>query len=159
MIRVDKQHGALACLAVLAMVFSGSTAAESLSCVAERASGFVYDEQSESWQTIGFSVENRQYLVSPANQDDIIARALKYDYQITEAGSSKPVIHCRAVKLADSNQETGLIMCKGAFGASFNIDREAGRYIRSQPNGYVTRQASTQSADGPYMEIGSCKSN
>ncbi len=60
------------------------------------------------------------------------------------------------MKLADSNEETGLIMCKGLFGASFNIDRQTGRYIRSQPTGYVTRQASTRDDEGPFMEIGSC---
>lgn len=159
MIRVDKGRIALACLAALAIVFSGSTYAESLSCAAESASGFVYDKQSETWQASSFPIENRKYLVQPANQDDLIARTLKYDYEIKDAGSSKPVIHCKAVRLPDSNEETGLIMCRGSFGASFNIDRETGRYVRSQPTGYVTKRTSTATEEGPYLEIGNCFAN
>jgi hypothetical protein len=158
MIRVDKGRVAPGCLLALLLVFSGSITAESLSCVAESASGFVYDKQSESWQASSLPIENRKYLVLPANEDDFIARALKYDHEIIAAGSSKPVIRCKTVRLPDSNEETGLILCKGSLGASFNIDTRTGRYVRSQPAGYMTWQTSTESSAGPYMEIGNCSS-
>jgi hypothetical protein len=144
------------CLLALILVGSEAVHAETLSCAARSASGFIYDMQSDSWQPASFPIETRKYRVRPANEDDIIARALKYDYEIIAADSSHPVIRCKSVKLPDSNEETGLIMCKGTFGASFNIDTVTGRYIRSQPTGYVTRQASTDSGDGPYIEIGNC---
>lgn len=159
MIRVDKGRIAPGCLVALILVISESTYADTLSCVAERASGFVYDEQSESWQATVFSIENRKYLVQPANEDDIVASALKYDYEVKDAGSAKSVILCKSIKLPDTNQETGLIMCKGPFGGTFNIDKVTGRYIRSQTTGYVTRQASTSPGNGPYLEIGSCIPN
>ena len=158
MIRVDKGRIAPGCLLALILVCSEAVHAETLSCAARSASGFVYDKQSDSWQVSSFPVDERKYLVRPANQDDLIARALKYDYEITAAGSSKPVIRCKSVKLPDSNEETGLIMCKGPFGASFNIDTVTGRYIRTQPTGYVTRQTSTAANETPFMEIGSCTS-
>ena len=156
MIRVYTRRIAPGCLAAPLLFLSVSAFAGSLSCAAHSASGFVYDKQSESWQASPFPIENRKYSVRPANQDDIFARALKYDYEIIEADSSKPVIRCKTVRLPDSNEETGLIMCKGAFGAIFNIDTGTGRYIRSQPTGYVMRQTSTELDDGPYLEIGSC---
>lgn len=155
MIRVDQRRFAPGCLAALAL-FSGPIHAESLHCAAQSASGFVYDEAAGAWTVASFPVENRKYLVAPANENDIFAQALKYDYEVRDAGSSKPVIHCKSVKLPDSNEETGLILCKGSFGATFNIDRQTGRYIRTQPTGYVLREASTQSEDGPFMEIGNC---
>ena len=158
MIRVDTGRIAPGCLMALILLCSETVLAESLSCAARSASGFVYDKQSDSWQPASFPIDDRKYRVRPANEDDIIARALRYDYEITAAGSPTPVIRCKSVRLPDSNEETGLIMCKGSFGAVFNIDTATGRYVRSQPTGYVTRQASTDpDADGgPYIEIGNC---
>jgi hypothetical protein len=124
--------------------------------VAERANGFVYDPENKSWKLSSFSVENKKYRVSPTDGNDIFTRALKYDYEIRDAGSPKPIIHCKTIKETDSNRETGLILCRGSFGASFNIDKQSGRYIRSQPSGYVTKKASSESEDGPYMEVGNC---
>ena len=157
MIRVDTTRIAPGCLLALVIFFPGSTLAETLLCAAERTSGFVYDKESQTWKAADFATEQRMYRVTPANQDDIVARTLKYDYEIRDAASSKPVIHCKSVRLPDSNQETGLIMCRGSFGASFNIDTTTGRYIRAQPAGYVTRPASTEADDTPYLEIGNCK--
>jgi hypothetical protein len=156
MIRVGKGRIAPGCLVALLLVISESTVAESFSCAARSASGFVYDEQSGTWQVASFPIENRRYRVRPSNQDNIFARVLEYDYEVTDADSSKPVIRCKAVRLPDSNQQTGLILCRGSLGASFNIDTATGRYIRSQPTGYVTRRTSTEAGDGPYLEIGSC---
>ena len=157
MIRVCKKHFAAGCLSALVIVFSGSAQAESLVCVAESASGFVYDENAETWKVSTLAVEERKYLVAPANEDNIFVQALHYDYEITETDSAKPVIHCKTVKFPDSNEETGFIMCKGPFGTSFNIDKVTGRYIRSETTGYMERHASSASGDGPYMEIGNCK--
>ena len=156
MIRVDRIQPGLRCLALLAVVFSKTAFPQALFCTAEQVSGFVYDPSDQSWKASSFPTEHRSYLVAPANAGNLVARTLKFDYEVKDADSSEPVIHCRTVKLPDSNEETGLIMCKGSFGASFNIDRRSGRYIRAQTSGYVTRQASTKITRGPYMEIGSC---
>lgn len=157
MIRVDTTRIAPVCLVALAVFFSGSIHAESLVCTADRASGFVYDKQSQQWVAADFSTEERKYRVMSANEDDIFAQALKYDYEVINARSSAPVVYCKSVKYPDSNEKTGLIMCRGAFGAIFNIDTTTGRYIRTQPTGYVTQQASTGAEDTPYMEIGNCR--
>jgi len=156
MTRVHARHDTIRCLAILALVISETAAAETLFCTAERASGFVYDPAEQTWKASSLSVEHRQYRVAPANEDDLVSRALKYDYQVTDAGSSKPVIQCKSVKYPDSNETTGLILCRGSLGASFNIDTQTGRYVRAQPSGYVTRQASMDSGEGPYIEIGNC---
>ena len=127
MIRVDKGHITIMCLAVLVLVLSKSTFADSLVCVPERANGFVYDQETKTWQVSSFSVENKSYLVSPADENNIFIKALKYDYEIKDVSSPKPIIHCKAVKETDSNLETGLILCRGSLGASFNIDKASGR--------------------------------
>ena len=164
MMKVDQGPVACKYLAVLALFVSQSSIADSYLCEAERASGFVYDQDSKTWETSGFSIEDRKYLVTRTDQDDIFIRALKYDYEIKKADSQHPIIQCKAVKYIDSNEETGLIACRGPFGASFNIDKRNGRYIRSQPTGYVTMKINSNSnsstdmgtANGPYMEIGNC---
>jgi len=156
MIRVDKGRITKKCLAVLVLVFSNPALADSFVCVAERANGFVYDQETETWEVSSFSVENRSYLVSPTDENNIFIKALKYDYEIKDVSSPKPIIHCKAVKETDSNLETGIILCRGSLGASFNIDKGSGRYVRSQPSGYVTQKASSGTGDGPYMEIGNC---
>ena len=104
MIRVDRKHDATWCLALSALLFSAAVSAESLYCSAESASGFVFDAQAQTWKVSSFPVDKRQYRVAPANEGDIIAKALKYDYEVRDAVSSKPVIHCKTVKLSDSNR-------------------------------------------------------
>ena len=156
MIQVYRRRDAVRWLAVLALVFSATASPQALFCKAEQASGFVYDPEDQSWKVSSFPVEHRRYLVAPANADNLVARALRYDYEVQDARSSKSVVQCRAVRLPDSNEETGLIICKGSFGASFNIDRHSGRYVRAQTGGYVTRQVNTETTQGPYLEIGSC---
>lgn len=156
MIRVDMRPGTITVPVVLAFYISTAASAEALFCTAERASGFIYDPADQSWEVSTLSVEHRQYLVAPANEDNLFARALKYDYEVKDAGSSKPIIHCKSLKYPDSNEETGLIMCKGSFGASFNIDKQSGRYVRAHTGYSFTRQTSAEATEGPYMEIGNC---
>ena len=156
MMRVDKVTVTVKCLAVLVFVVSESTYADSFVCVAERANGFVYDQENKTWEVASFPVENKKYLVLPTDENDIFLRALRFDYEIKDASSPKPIIHCKSVKETDSNRETGLVLCRGSSGASFDFDKASGRYIRSQPSGYVTQKASSETGGGPYMEIGNC---
>lgn len=156
MIKVDKWHISCRSLAVLVLVFSQSLYADSYLCEAERASGFVYDQENETWKASEFSIENRKYLVSRTDGSNIFVKALKYDYEIKKVNSQQPIIHCRAYRFTDSNEETGLVICRGPSGASFNFDKRSGRYIRSQPTGYVTRKTNSDTGNGPYMEIGNC---
>ena len=156
MMRSDTTHGATKYWAIFLIVFSISSYADSYLCKAELASGFVYNKETNMWEAASLPVENKQYLVSPTRTDDIISKALKYDYRIEERVSAKPIINCKTIKLADSNEETGLILCRGSFGASFNFDTRSGKYIRSQLTGYVINTTGSPSETLPYIEIGNC---
>ena len=156
MMRSDTTHGATKYWAIFLIIFSISCYADSYLCVAEHASGFVYDKESNMWEAASFPVENKQYLVSPTRADDIISKALKYDYRIEERVSAKPIINCKNIKSADSNEDTGLILCRGSFGASFNFDTRSGKFIRSQLTGYVINTTGTSPEELPYIEIGNC---
>ena len=123
MIRVDKRHIGIQCLTVAVLVLCESAYAGSFVCQAERANGFMYDQESKTWAVSSIPVENKKYIVSPVDEADIFTRALNFDYEIRDANSAKPIIHCNAIKETDSNRETGLIMCRGSFGASFSIDK------------------------------------
>jgi len=156
MMRSDTTHGATQYWAIFLVVFSSSSYADSYLCEAERASGFVYDKETNTWETASIPVENKQYLVSPTGADDIVSKALKYNYRIEERVSAKPIINCKTIKSADSNEDTGLILCRGSFGASFNFDTRSGKYIRSQLTGYVMNTTGSPSEKSPYIEIGNC---
>ena len=153
MIRVDKGRITVKCLVVLVLVLFESTYADSLVCVAESANGFVYDQENKTWKVSSFSVENRKYLVSPTDENDIFIKALNFDYEIKDVSSPKPIIHCKAIKENDSNQETGLILCRGSFGASFNIDKRSRRYIRSQPSGYLTGKNGSETGQASSLRL------
>ena len=43
------------------------------------------------------SIENRKYLVSRTNANDIFSKALKSDYEIKKVNSPKPIIHCKHI--------------------------------------------------------------
>jgi hypothetical protein len=156
MLKVGNCYITLTFLAVSVLLFSKISHADSYVCQAEHASGFVYDLENKTWEASTFSIENRKYLISQADTKNIFIKALKYDYAIKMVDSSKPIIHCKTVKLTDSNEETGLVTCRGSFGASFNFDKRNGRYIRTQPAGYVTLKSDSNAGNGPYMEIGNC---
>lgn len=156
MLKVGNWYIPLTCLIVWALFFPNSSYADSYFCKAEHVSGYVFDLENNTWQSSALPIENRQYLVSEADIENVFIKALKYDYEITTVGSAKPIIHCKSVKLTDSNEETGLVVCRDSLGASFKIDKRSGRYIRSQPTGYVSHESVAEVASGPFLEIGNC---
>ena len=156
MLKVGNWYIRLACLTALALLFPVNSYADSYFCKAEHVSGFVFDPENNAWQSSALPIESRQYLVSEANIENVFIKALRYDYEITQVGSKKPIIHCKSVKLTDSNEETGLVTCRDPLGASFKFDKRSGRYIRSDPAGYVSLEPDLEVANGPYLEIGNC---
>ena len=137
MLKPGNRHARLACLAPLLILYCSWSQADSFLCAAEQASGFVYDVESGAWEAATISIEDKKYLVSPADVKNVFVKALKYDYAVRKLDSPQPIIHCKAVKLNDSNEETGLVTCRGNLGASFSFDKRSGRFIRTQPAGYV----------------------
>ena len=156
MIRVSKRYITVTCLTLSALLYPKYLPADSYLCQAEHASGFAFDQKNSTWQASKLSIENRKYLISQADTKNVFVKALKYDYEIKEVDSLKPIIHCRDVKLTDSNEATGLVTCRGSYGASFNFDKRNGRYIYSQPSGYLSLKSDSTATNEPYMEIGVC---
>ena len=156
MIKVRNRYIAIISLTLSATLLPTLAPADSYLCQAEHASGFAYDQENSTWGASTFSIEDKRYLISQADIKNVFVKALKYDYEIKQIDASKPMIHCKAVKFPDSNEETGLVTCRGSYGASFNFDKRNGRYIYSQPTGYVTLKSGTKTTNEPYMEIGVC---
>lgn len=156
MLKVDNWLITTACLAVSALLYPGYSNADAYLCEAQHASGYVYDRETETWDPSTLPTEDRKYLVSSADTSNVFIKALKYDYQIRKIDAAQPMIHCKSVKLNESNEETGLVTCKGSYGASFSFDKRSGRYIHSQPAGYVALDSAPETGKGPYLEIGNC---
>lgn len=160
MLKVDNWHITFkCCTAAIILSWPHYSYADSYFCQADQVSGFSYDLEHKTWKASTFSIENRKYLISKADTTNIFIKALKYDYEIKRLDSPQPVIHCKDVKLTDTNEETGLVVCRGPFGASFNFDKRSGRYIRSQPTGYVSLKTGSKVEGEPYLEIGRCSPN
>lgn len=156
MFKVGNRYMTSACLAVSALLYPHYSYADAYLCEAEHASGFVYDLETSSWEASTLPIEDRKYLVSSADTSNVFVKALKYDYQIRKVDSAQPMIHCKSVKLTESNEETGLVTCRGSFGTSFSFDKRNGRYIHSHPAGYVKPETGSEQGKGPYLEIGNC---
>ena len=112
---VDKWPDAFKRVAVIALVFSQSSYADSYLCEAERARGITYDQDIKSWEVFKLSIENSKYLVSPTDANDNFIKALKYDYEIMKVSSKQQIIHCKTPKNTDSKIETGLITFPALF--------------------------------------------
>ena len=110
MLKVDNRYIPCTCLIIWALSMPGYSYADSYFCKAEHVSGFVYDLEKNTWQTSTLPAESRQYLISEADIENVFVKALKYDYEIRKVGSAKPIIHCKSVKLTDSNEETGIVL-------------------------------------------------
>ncbi len=156
MIKLGKRYITIWCLAASAFLYLDHTHADSYLCEAEQASGFVYDLKKQNWEASTFSMVGTKYLIAPADTDNVFIKALSYDYEVKQLDSAQPIIHCKAVKLIDSNEETGLVSCNGPEGASFTFDKRSGRFIHSQPAGYITLKTGAKTENGPFMEIGKC---
>lgn len=156
MSKVGNWYLSTACLAVSTLLYPGNSYADAYLCEAEHASGFVYDLETKTWDPSTLPIEDRKYLVSSADTSNVFIKALRYDYQIRKIDASQPMIHCKAVKLTESNEETGLVTCRDSNGASFSFDKRSGRFIHSQPTGYVNLEPGAEMGRGPYLEIGNC---
>lgn len=143
-------------LATINMVWSGISTANSYLCEAESATGFVYDKKRDHWQSSQLVAANK-YLISPVATDDLIGRALKFDHEVRMVDSEKPLIHCKTARFADSNEESGMMYCRGTRGASFTYNKRTGKYIRSDLAGYVEiEMEASEVKPVPFIEIGKC---
>lgn len=145
-------------LVILLLAFSESVYADSYLCVPDLSAGFSYNIELKMWESSNSQATDRKYLISPANTNDLFSKALKFDYEIKELGSTKSFIHCKTVRFVDSNKDSGEVRCRGSYNSeSFTFNKLNGRYIRASLTGYaVVEDDSEEGNSTPFIEIGKC---
>jgi hypothetical protein len=115
-------------------------------CVADRSTGFEYNEYSEQWKQTKFDVEQFKYIVGPKNLEN------QYKYHITQLGNNDALANC-----LEGFNAKGELYCKGAINDGsdvitvFNMSKKHGRFVMSQAFGYFA-----DNTDSPLVTIGQC---
>lgn len=130
-------------LALLVPVMASATT--SYLCVADKATGFIFNRASGNWDTTTFNPRGKYLLSARTEKESPSSKWL-----VREVGDTFPSYFC----LGDFS-EAGQIYCRG-FG-EFRFSREAGRFLVTYTQGYVVGKVNGKEAeDTPSMEIGKC---
>jgi hypothetical protein len=121
-------------------------------CTGQAATGFGYDQASHSWTRRNFKADGR-FIVGAL---PIKSKAAAYQWVIAPEGKA-PIEGglCGSEFSADT-----FLHCSG-FGGTFTFNRRSQRYIQYYQGGYAAyapgvNNITDESADTPFMEIGTC---
>ena len=130
-------------LSTILVLLPGISFAKQYLCVADKATGFVYNKRAKSWQQANFAVKDTKYILS-------FLKKSAYKYKVTEMGKDFQMATCK-----DGFSRYGNLICGGgSLGMDFRFNRNSGRYIKTYPGGYHT--GGDAKADTPSIEIGKC---
>ena len=108
-------------------------------CVAEKATGFSFNETTKDWDSTDFFVDDRKYVISKAKAED-------YIWSVTKIGINIPTALCKY-----DFTSAGFIKCSG-YSSQFWFSRDRLKYLYTESMGYW----SLPNDYTPYMEIGKC---
>lgn len=134
----QRETCAISLVFLVIMTFSPMATSARYLCVADQATGFKKDKNSERWETTRFRVDDAKYLISPSDREGA-------EYQVTPLGDDLAEAWCE-----DGFNDAGYLHCSGYSELKFN--KGNGRYIYVYLLGYWP----SGSTDTPYIEIGKC---
>ncbi len=111
-------------------------------CVAEIATGFIFNKSKDRWEPASSKVDGK-YLLNKSSES-------KKSWEVKNIGESLPA------KCIDGFDKHGYIECKGRM--DFKMNNKSLRYIINEPYGYVVEEYSIYDEGTlmPYLEIGKC---
>lgn len=124
-----------------------ATAETSFLCVTEKATGFKYNKNTDSWEQAAFKPETK-YVVKKSSLKG-------YSWEVMFLGDSFTLTQCK-----EDFNSVGALFCEGM--TSFRFNKNNGRFISSYMFGYWTYKKSNSSGgkneggDTPSLEIGRC---
>jgi len=117
-------------------------------CVADQATGFLYNESSKKWKQTEFTVDDSKYIVAPnkGNKD--------YKYSVTKIGAKGPEAQCEL-----GFNDFGFLFC--SMDSQFKMNKDNGRFIRIYDHGYFNvlpdvNSITDENSSTPLIEIGKC---
>lgn len=121
-------------------------AADHYLCVAEKATGFSYDNAAREWKNTHFKITSKYIVSKPEGTE--------YAYQVTQVGEKYPISNCKS-----GFNGYGYLFCSG-LGIDFTFNRKNGRYLSISPVGYINvlpeLKITDENSDTPFIEIGKC---
>ena len=163
-------------IAILLLAFSGLAFGESYLCIADKATGFAFQEGE--WASTNFNVGDEKYILRERSNEEIentkefiesikeVFKEIENDSEGLELGTDEPVdyllnsthvvlqhgvdgfplYHCRYVPI------TGSFKCNGIKG-KFLFSTKSGRFTMTYLNGYWRGKDNDQTS---VMYIGRC---
>jgi len=144
-------------LSVLALllVTNSSTSAESFLCVADKATGFKFNEVHKNWEQATFNVSDMKYIIrNPSADDTLIGSAKNQAFVGLEVGGKFPIIFCK-----DDFDSNGLLFCNYNISGEFRMNKNLGRFILYYQVGYVgdaINPGAKEKDNDPGIVIGRC---
>ena len=145
----------LTIFALFAWVFMYTTAIseERYLCVADKTTGFLYDETTKEWVSYDF-ITKYKYIISPNLEDKklwLFGESQDFAFMVTEVGKDLPLTLCKS-----GANDVGILFCWAPH-VEFNINIKSGRYLKTHSYGYYNQDESNDdNSSNPHMEIGKC---
>ncbi len=122
-------------------------AAEKYLCVAEHATGFIYNETSAKWEPTVFN-SDQKYIVSKPKDE-------KFSFIVTIAGMDTSWCDC-----IDGFDEWGYLFCRSGSGF-FRFNKRNNRFLYGSLFGYYNvldeaNKITDAKSDTPYILMGQC---
>ena len=143
----------LAALMLLLLVASVTYAEEErYLCVADKSTGFNFDETSKEWIQTDFNVMGIRYIITrkiSKNSDCLANLPFKPKYELKQVGF--PFSQCWS-RWGFNDEGFAYFEC---VGGELKFNKKTGRYLLTQREGYI----SGDEGDGlfaPHIEIGTC---
>ena len=119
-------------------------------CIADKATGFIYNETGDEWETTTFNVEDSRYIV--AKSDHFLFE--RFPFSVTQVGAAEPMTACE-----EGFNRVGLMGCRVI--RDFVLNRINGRFVHTNTSGYYDVLPGfgdiTDATSGtPFIEIGKC---
>ena len=175
------------CLQLLLLTLIASFAAaeddkklETYLCIADKATGFNFNESSGKWEAINFTVEGRRHLIRPSRPDDLAYDSIAYvghqfgEDDISIVCEKEPDemgwLHCghfvmntatkRYIIRGNGGYVSATIDIGGVFRAicdndMFETDPDCAG-IRGHKDDFTVPLKDDKGGDSEYLEIGKC---
>ncbi len=148
-------------LGATAVLAQDTAKGKSYLCIADKSTGFTFNESTASWDQTNFRVDDNKYLVRPAKPDDdlVFASRETFVYGVWRLGEDKVMIECD-----HAPNEYHWLRCNRSS-ESFTLNTKSNRFMLTFRGSYLVStftpgvadsSGEDRGGDTPFIEIGKC---
>lgn len=130
--------------------YSSPLYAESYVCIADKSTGFKYNQKTQQWEYARFRTDTK-YLIRKADQNILLEKFFKM--VVVKFGEKSSEFSCK-----EGINEGGLLICNSHSG-QFKFNNLSLRFLRSWMYGYYNNgygKSPDKDSATPFLEIGTC---